>query len=168
MKRLAGAGVALLVICSVALSACSTSSSEEPTAEPTATPIVAAPTDPQPQTLMVLLGSVIFVSPDFAIALDKGVRSYQEWELLDADGNEIGDYKFDGVSTEPMGTTGWYGQESFNIFGEGVIEGVSQGLPGKGSIIGGRGKFAGVSGEYTVVGIEGGVRYTFTFDTPPR
>ena len=63
MRRLAGAGVALLIICSVALSACSTSSSEEiqptptlpptleptaismptftPTAEPTATPIVA-------------------------------------------------------------------------------------------------------------------------------
>ena len=81
----------------------------------------------------------------------------------------IGEYRFHAVSTLPVGLgTGWYGNESFDIVGEGVIEGISQadvsvGLFPEGSIIGGTGRFAGASGEYTSAN---GVTYTFTFEKP--
>ena len=66
----------------------------------------------------------------------------------------IGEYRFHAVSTQGIGLTAWYGNESFDIFGEGVIEGISQadfseGLNVVGSIIGGTGRFSGASGEYT-------------------
>ena len=101
--------------------------------------------------------------------LEKGVRTYQEFGLLDAQGVPIGEYRFHAVSTLPVGLgAGWYGNESFDIFGEGVIEGISQadvsvGLFPEGSIIGGTGRFAGASGEYTSAN---GVTYTFTFEKP--
>ena len=99
--------------------------------------------------------------------LEKGVRTYQEFGLLDAQGMPIGIYRFHAVSTRPANTgPGWYGNESFDITGEGVIEGIStagMGMGVQGSIIGGRGRFAGASGEYTATN---GVTYTFTFERP--
>ena len=101
--------------------------------------------------------------------LEKGVRTYQEFGLLDAQGVPIGEYRFHAVSTLPVGSgAGWYGNESFDIFGEGVIEGISQadvsvGLFPVGSIIGGTGKFSGASGEYNSAD---GRTYTFTFQIP--
>ena len=101
--------------------------------------------------------------------LEKGVRTYQEFGLLDAQGVPIGEYRFHAVSTLPVGLgPGWYGNESFDIIGEGVIEGISQadvsvGLFPEGSIIGGTGRFAGARGEYTS---NNGVTYTFTFERP--
>lgn len=79
----------------------------------------------------------------------------------------IGEEVFSIVSTEPEGVCGWYGTASYNIFGEGIIEVTSHGLPWEGAILGGMGIFTGASGEYTVVGIGGGVfRVTFTFENP--
>ena len=101
--------------------------------------------------------------------LEKGVRTYQEFGLLDAQGVPIGMYRFHAVSTLPVGLgAGWYGNESFVIFGEGVIEGISQAdisvrLFPEGSIIGGTGRFAGASGEYNSTNA---VTYTFTFKKP--
>ena len=101
--------------------------------------------------------------------LEKGVRTYQEFGLLDAQGAPIGEYRFHAVSTLPVGLgAGWYGNESFDIVGQGVIEGISQadvsvGLFPDGSIIGGTGRFAGARGEYTSTN---GVTYTFTFERP--
>jgi len=101
--------------------------------------------------------------------LEKGVRTYQEFGLLDAQGAPIGEYRFHAVSTLPVGLgAGWYGNESFDIVGQGVIEGISQadvsvGLFPDGSIIGGTGRFAGASGEYSS---PNGVTYTFKFERP--
>ncbi len=101
--------------------------------------------------------------------LAKGVRTYQEWGLLDAQDAPIGEYRFHAVSTLPIGLgAGWYGNESFDIWGEGVIEGISQadvsvGLFPEGSIIGGTGRFSGASGEYTAPDL---TTYTFTFKIP--
>ncbi len=120
-------------------------------------------TGPQPKTLVVDYGSRIFTSPDNSTNLDKGSRTYQVWELRDTEGDLIGEVKFDAVATEPAGTPGWYGHESFNIFGEGVIEGLSQGpTPWRGAFIGGTGMFAGAIGEYS----GSGVRVTFSFENP--
>ena len=119
---------------------------------------------PQPKTLVVDIGPLIFVSPDFSINLDRGLRTTSEFELLDIGGNIIGDYIFDAVSTEPAGTGGWYGSDHFHILGEGVIEGVSHGPPWQGAIIGGTGIFAGARGEYSGVG----GHVTFTFENPPK
>ena len=116
--------------------------------------------------LVIDLGNVIFVAPGFTNQIEKGVRTYQEFPLLDAQGAVIGEYRFHAVSTLPVGLGfGWYGNESFDIIGEGVIEGISQadqsiGLFPEGSIIGGTGRFSGASGEYTSAD---GVTYTFTF-----
>ncbi len=102
--------------------------------------------------------------------LAKGVRTYQEFPLLDAQGAVIGEYRFHAVSTLPMGLgAAWYGNESFEIFGEGVIEGISQadqslGILPEGSIIGGTGRFSGARGEYTSA--PGFAVYTFNFKIP--
>ena len=101
--------------------------------------------------------------------LAKGVRTYQEYGLLDAQDATIGLYRFHAVSTLPVGSgAGWYGNESFDIFGEGVIEVISQahgflGLFPEGSIIGGTGRFSGASGEFTSTNFS---TYTFTFKKP--
>ena len=102
--------------------------------------------------------------------LPKGVRTYQEFPLLDAQGAPIGLYRFHAVSTLPAGSgAGWYGNESFEIFGEGVIEGISQadqslGIRPLGTIIGGTGRYSGARGEYTSA--PGFAIYTFTFEIP--
>ena len=110
---------------------------------------------------------LIFVKPGFTSDLDKGVRTYQEFALLDkVGGTTIGVYRFHAVSTLAAGLgAGWYGNESFDIMDEGVIEGISQadfseGLNVVGSIIGGTGRFSGASGEYTASNFS---TYTFTF-----
>ena len=126
-----------------------------------ATTVGAHGTGPPPKTLVVVYGSLIFAS-DGTANVDKGLRVYQEWELWDTEGDIIGEVKFDAVVTEPAGTPGWYGPESFDIFGEGVIEGLSQGLPWRGVIIGGTGIFAGASGEYS----GSGAGVTFSFENP--
>ena len=119
--------------------------------------------------LVIDLGNVIFVAPGFTNQIEKGVRTYQEFPLLDAQGAVIGEYRFHAVSTLPAFTgAAWYGNESFEIFGEGVIEGISQadssvGLFPEGSIIGGTGRFSGASGEYTASNFS---TYTFTFKKP--
>lgn len=102
--------------------------------------------------------------------LEKGVRTYQEWGLLNEQGEPIGLYRFHAVSTQPLevDVPAWYGNESFEIFGEGVIEGISQAdgsidLFPVGSIIGGTGRFSGASGEYSATDFS---NYTFTFRRP--
>ena len=98
------------------------------------------------------------------------MRTYQEYPLLDAQGTTIGLYRFHAVSTLPVGSgAGWYGNESFDIFGEGVIEGISQadqslGIRPLGTIIGGTGRYSGARGEYTSA--PGFAIYTFTFEIP--
>ena len=83
-------------------------------------------------------------------------------ELLDGDGNIIGEYIFNAVATNDQGIVGWYGSDHFHIFDEGVIEGIGYGPPWQGAIIGGTGTFAGASGEYT-----GNWPFvTFTFEKP--
>ena len=118
--------------------------------------------------LKINFGNEIF-NAGVTSELEKGVRTYQEWGLLDAQDAPIGIYRFHAVSTLPVGIgAGWYGNESFDIIGEGVIEGISQadlsvGLFPEGSIIGGTGRFSGASGEYTSAD---GITYTFTFEKP--
>ena len=85
-----------------------------------------------------------------------------KYHLVDTEGNVIGEYIFDGVATEPAGEQGWYGSEHFHIFGEGAIEGNGHGPPWQGAIIGGTGKFAGASGEYSA----NWPFVTFTFEKP--
>ena len=136
-----------------------------------ATTVGAQGPGPQPLTLVVVVDfdppfSSICVTPFPCLTsqLGKGVRTVQVWVLKDTEGNTIGKYTFDAVSTEDIGTQGWYGHDSFTIDGEGVIEGISHGTPWLGAIIGGTGKFAGVSGEYS----GSGATVTFTFERPPR
>ena len=139
-----------------------------PNCEVLANPGVTFPPLPLFQTLVLKIDftNEIFNAGSTA-TLAKGVRTYQEFGLLDAQGMPIGEYRFHAVSTLPVGSgAGWYGNESFDIFGEGVIEGISQadisvGLFPEGSIIGGTGRFAGASGEYSS---PNGVTYTFTFE----
>lgn len=117
--------------------------------------------------LQIDLGNEIF-NAGFTRELDKGVRTYQEWGLLNARGEPVGLYRFHAVSTQPVeaDVPAWYGNESFEIFGEGVIEGISQadgaiGLFPVGAIIGGTGRFSGASGEYSATDFS---NYTFTFN----
>ena len=139
-----------------------------PNCEVGAIPGVTFPPLPLSKTLVVVIdfAYLIFVLPGFTNQIDKGVRTYQEFPLLDVQGAVIGEYRFHAVSTLPAGQgAAWYGNESFEIFGEGVIEGISQAdmsvsLFPEGSIIGGTGRFSGARGEYTSAD---GVTYTFTF-----
>ena len=130
---------------------------------------VDARSEPETLVLEIDFGNEIFNTGNTS-TLNKGVRTYQEWGLLDAHGATIGEYRFHAVSTQGVGAAAWYGNEAFDIFGEGVIEGISQAdlsvfppLYVQGSIIGGTGRFAGASGEYST---SGDIRvYTFTFDS---
>ena len=138
-----------------------------PNCEVGAIPSVTFPPLPLSKTLVVVIDftNVIF-NAGSTNTLAKGVRTYQEFPLLDAQGALIGEYRFHAVSTLPMGLgAAWYGNESFDIFGEGVIEGISQAdmsvtLFPDVSIIGGTGRFSGASGEYTASNFS---TYTFTF-----
>ena len=128
-----------------------------PNCEVGAIPGVTFPPLPLSKTLVVVIdfSPPNFIEPGITNALNKGVRTYQEFPLLDVQGAVIGEYRFHAVSTLPAGQgAAWYGNESFEIFGEGVIEGISQAdmsvsLFPEGSIIGGTGRFSGASGEYT-------------------
>jgi len=118
-----------------------------------------------------LVMDVVFTfSTGVSSSLDKGDRSYGEFDLFEEGTvgieERIGEGKWDEVITEPVGTTGWYGSNTFHVFGQGVIEGVSTGPPWEGAIVGGTGVFAGASGEYssTCEGFEGFCRITFTFN----
>ena len=114
-----------------------------------------------------------FITPGGSDTLDKGERQYGEFDLF-AEGTvgieeRIGEGKWDLVSTEPVGISGWYESESFHIFGQGVIEIVGVGPPWEGAIVGGTGDFAGASGEYsTECEFEGFCRITLTFTKPPK
>jgi parallel beta-helix repeat protein len=138
-----------------------------PNCEVLANPGVTFPPLPLSKTLVLVIdfANVIF-NAGSTNTLAKGVRTYQEFPLLDAQGAVIGEYRFHAVSTLPAGDgAAWYGNESFEIFGEGVIEGISQAdmsvtLFPEGSIIGGTGRFSGASGEYTASNFS---TYTFTF-----
>ena len=138
-----------------------------PNCEVGAIPSVTFPPLPLSKTLVLRIdfNNEIF-NAGSTNTLEKGVRTYQEFGLLDADGMPIGIYRFHAVSTLPaMAGAAWYGNESFEISGEGVIEGISQadssvGLFPEGSIIGGTGRFSGASGEYTASNFS---TYTFTF-----
>ena len=136
------------------------------------TAISGAATKPVSKTLVLVIDFSLpnIIAPAFTRFLEIGERTYQEFRLLDAQGAHIGKYRFHAVSTLPAAVdlAGWYGNESFEIFGEGVIEGISHadqsvGLTPEGSIIGGRGTFAGASGEYASAD---GRTYTFTFQIP--
>jgi len=127
---------------------------------------VDAKSETETLVLEIDFNNQIFNFPGNTRDLEKGVRTYQEWGLRDAQGVDIGIYRFHAVSTQPANVdfTAWYGNESFEIFGEGVIEGISQadlsvGLFPVGAIIGGTGRFAGASGEYSGVNLS---IYTFT------
>ena len=120
--------------------------------------------------LRIDFSNEIFNKPGSTSKLHKGVRTYQEYPLLHAVGGPVvGLYRFHVVSTLPkkVDRPGWYGNESFHIFGHGVIEGISavdrsvSDEPVVGSIIGGTGRYAGASGEYISDDL---VTYTFTFE----
>ncbi len=130
---------------------------------------VDAKSEPETLVLKIDLTNEIFNTGNTR-TLEKGVRTYQEWVLLDAHDVPIGEYRFHAVSTlaKAVDRAGWYGNESFDIFGEGVIEGISQadssvGLFPQGSIIGGTGRFSGARGEYTAADFR---TYTFTIQIP--
>ncbi len=141
----------------------------DPNCEVLAIPGVTFPPLPLSKTLVLKIDftNEIFNAGSTA-TLEKGVRTYQEFPLLDDQGALIGEYRFHGVSTLPAAAAaaGWYANEAFEIFGEGVIEGISQAdmsvsLFPEGSIIGGTGRFSGASGEYTASADL--TTYTFTF-----
>ena len=145
------------------------------------TAISGADTKPVSKTLVLFID--FSEQPNFNLGstrdLEKGVRTYQEFHLRDRDqfGDLIGKYRFHAVSTLPADDdlAAWYGNESFEIYGEGVIEGISQAdlsppipLYPEGSIIGGTGRFSGARGEYRATG-ELPCRiciYIFTFKKP--
>lgn len=141
-----------------------------PDCEVSAIASVTFPPLPSPNTLVLMMNfSERIFSTGSTRDLAKGVRTYQEFGLRDANGDPIvgGIYRFHAVSTKEIGDgPGWYGNESFDITGEGVIEGISTagtGMGVQGSIIGGTGRFAGASGEYTATD---GATYNFTFEKP--
>ena len=137
------------------------------------TAISGAATKPVSKTLVLVIDFSLpnIIAPAFTRFLEIGERTYQEFRLVDAQGAHIGKYRFHAVSTLPAADdlAGWYGNESFEIFGEGVIEGISQAdlsvpvFP-EGSIIGGTGRFSGARGEYTASADL--TTYTFTFKIP--
>lgn len=159
----------IFVVVSVALVVIGLAAAGQATAEALS---VAAATNLSAQAAnqLVVDWVLTFSSAGPSINLDKGDRSYGEFDLY-AEGtvgieDPTGEGKWDGVATEPVGTTGWYESETYHIFGQGVIEGVSTGPPWEGAIVGGTGVFAGASGEYSVTceGFEGFCRITFTFN----